>query len=59
MVETNEHLEFLDELRESGATNMFGAVPYLQKAFPYLAKDEAREILIHWMETFGERHPNK
>ena len=25
----DEHLEFLDELRESGITNMFGVTPYL------------------------------
>ncbi len=51
-----EYLEYLDNLRESGATNMYGARPYLQKAFK-LSKEAAREILSYWMKTFSERHP--
>ena len=31
---TEEHLEYLDELRESGITNMYGARPYLINEFP-------------------------
>lgn len=53
---TDEHLEFLDELRESGVTNMYGASPYLQRAFP-LDKDEAIKVLSYWMKTFSDRHP--
>lgn len=49
---TNEHKEFLDDLRESGVTNMFGAVPYLMEEFPELTKVEARKILAEWMGTF-------
>ena len=30
---TEEHLEYLDNLRESGITNMFGAAPYLEFSF--------------------------
>ena len=52
----DEHLEFLDRLRESGKTNMFGAAPFLQKRFPELAMSEASKVLAHWMETFSERH---
>ena len=48
-----EHLDYLDELRESGETNMFGAGPYLRREFPQLNKDDAREILLYWMGTFG------
>jgi hypothetical protein len=51
---TDEHLEYLDDLRESGATNMFGAAPYLADAFE-IDKKQAREILSYWMKTFGER----
>jgi hypothetical protein len=47
-----EYKEFLDDLRESGITNMFGAVPYLIKSFPYLSRKEASDILKEWMETF-------
>jgi hypothetical protein len=51
-----EYLTYLDDLRESGVTNMFGAAPYLEQTFG-LERREAREILTHWMKTFGDRHP--
>ena len=52
---TEEHLEYLDDLRESGATNMFGAAPYLMDEFG-LDKREARAVLSYWMTSFSERH---
>jgi len=60
---TDEMLEYLDELRESGETNMFGAGAYLDAEFPELAKDkrgfgssqQAKEVLGYWMNTFSER----
>lgn len=48
------YFQFLDELRESGKTNMFGAAPYLQARFPELDDDRAYEILAEWMRRFGE-----
>lgn len=51
----NFHLIYLDELRDSGATNMFGAGAYLQDEFD-LSRNEAREILLYWMNTYEERH---
>lgn len=48
--------EFLDNLRESGAINMFGAGPYVQDAFG-LDRREARDLVLEWMETFATRHP--
>ena len=48
-----EHMEYLNELRESGETNMFGAGQYLQEEFG-LDKYEARSILKQWMESFGK-----
>ncbi len=53
---TDGQLIYLDELRESGATNMYGAGSYLQDAFD-IDKHEAREILMYWMHSFEERHP--
>ncbi len=47
-----EHKEYLDELRESGVTNMFGAGIYLQEEFG-LDRREAREVLAEWMNTFS------
>jgi len=44
-----EMFTYLDELRDSGVTNMFGAAPYLQREFD-LEKREAREILAKWMQ---------
>ena len=46
-----EYKEFLDDLRESGVTNMFGAAPYLEEEFG-LEKREARAILSQWMREF-------
>ena len=52
---TQNMLEFLDELRESGVTNMFGAAPYVQEEFD-LDKNQSKEVLSYWMHTFSERH---
>ena len=51
-----EVFEFLDELRESGETNMYGATPYIQKEFGCTRYDAMR-LLGKWMDTFSERHP--
>lgn len=48
-----EEFEYLNTLRESGVTNMFGASPYLQEAFD-ISKTEARTILGLWMNSFKE-----
>lgn len=50
-----KYLIFLDDLRESGVTNMFGAAPYVERAFK-LSKRESLDILKYWMKTFSERH---
>ena len=50
-----EMFVYLDDIRETGAINMFGAAPYLQDAFD-LSRHEARDILLEWMDTFSERH---
>lgn len=49
----DEHLEYLDELRESATTNMYGASPLLTREFG-LERDEARHVLQYWMATFGQ-----
>jgi hypothetical protein len=45
-----EYFDYLDELRDSGDTNMFGARPYLQQMFG-LDKHEAGKILSQWMAS--------
>ena len=46
---------YLDGLRESGATNMFGAGSYVQEEFG-VDKREAKRLVVAWMKGFGERH---
>jgi hypothetical protein len=48
----DKHLEYLDAVRKSGLTNMFGAVPYLVCEFPELDKRKARAVLQYWMVNF-------
>jgi len=50
----SDYFQFLDNLKESGITNMFGAAPYLEKAFD-LDKKEAQKILIEWMEQYTDK----
>jgi hypothetical protein len=54
----NEVFEYLDGLRETGVTNMFGATPYLVEQFGF-DRTEAQRWLVEWMHTFGERHPRR
>jgi hypothetical protein len=51
----DDHLYYLDLLRETGVTNMFGAASYLVEEFD-IDSDTARKYLSYWMRTFGERH---
>ncbi len=46
-----KYIDFLNALRESGITNMFGAGDYLMDTFD-LQKAEARKILSNWMKNF-------
>lgn len=45
------YFKFLEALRESAVTNMFGASPYLRVAFPELSLSQAREVLTMWMQS--------
>ena len=47
-----EYSEYLDVLRETGVTNMFGAAPYLEQAFD-LSRKEARKVLSEWMNQYA------
>lgn len=49
-------LRYLDDLRNSGIVNMYGARPYLAEAFA-LDTPTAGAVLAHWMDSFAERHP--
>ena len=49
-----EILEYLNDLRNSGQTNMFGALPYLTAEFPDETKQECKRCLMLWMNNFNE-----
>jgi hypothetical protein len=48
MSDVREEFLYLNQLRYSGETNMFGATPYLQEEFG-LDRQEAKSILSEWM----------
>ena len=50
-----EVFRYLDNLRGSGITNMFGATPWIMENF-HITKYDANRFLIKWMEAFSERH---
>ena len=52
----DEVFHFLDNLRESGITNMFGAGRYISVEFG-LDTNDAGKYLQEWMATFSGRHP--
>ena len=45
--------EFLDDLRESGTVNMFGATWDLQEEFGF-DRPMAKELLSDWMAQYGK-----
>lgn len=50
--EYREEFIYLENLRKSGVTNMYGASPYLADEFGYTRR-EATEILILWIENYN------
>jgi hypothetical protein len=46
-----EAFEYLDELRESGRTNMFGAQAYVERELGWPRADASAATRL-WMETF-------
>jgi hypothetical protein len=48
----NEVFLYLDELRQSGKTNMYGAVNYIEKDFE-VDKNIAIRFLSEWMENYN------
>ena len=53
-----EYYQYLEVLRESGVTNMFGASTYLVEDFG-LKSREAIKILGSWMENYDALIENK
>ena len=55
--DNQKYFVYLERLRQSGETNMYGAAPYLQAEFPELRYDrnKAGDILLAWIRTFDKR----
>ena len=49
---TPEIKSYLDDLRDSGVVNMFGATPYLERDWGMTPK-QAKEALMTWILTYG------
>ena len=49
--ESASYKQFLDDLRDSGEINMFGAPAVLQEEFG-VSREQARQIVIAWMEDY-------
>ena len=49
-----EYYVYLEELRQSGATNMFGAAPYLEAVLDEDEDARAQTILMSWMENYDQ-----
>ena len=47
----NKYWIYLEELRKSGITNMFGAVPFLQMEFG-MSYNSAKSVLADWMLNY-------
>lgn len=50
--EEKKMFDYLNNLRESGITNMFGTTPYLAEEFD-IDKRLASSVLSKWMENFN------
>lgn len=57
----NDSLLFLDDLRESGITNMYAAGVFVSDWWEdeyseIITEKQSSDILLYWMGTFSERH---
>jgi len=57
-IDKEKVFKYLDTLRETGVTNMWGAGSWVENAFA-VDRMEASELLQEWMKTFEERHSTK
>ena len=49
----SEYFEYLDALRKTGVTNMYGAGAYITNKYGF-NHQEAGKIVLAWMDTFSE-----
>lgn len=55
-----KYFDYLDRLRASGVTNMFGAASFLRDEFPELQGDKvwSKVIVKEWMSRFEKSAPS-
>lgn len=58
MSNVRDEFIYLNRLRESGETNMYGASPYLASAYD-IPRREASKILGEWMAWVNENPSNR
>jgi len=51
-------IAFLEELRESGRINMYGAVPYIVEEFN-ISESDARKVLLRWMDYYNKFYSSR
>ena len=51
----DEHLDFLDEVMESGQMTSFKVTQLLMHKFPLLSFDEVNSLLTYWIFSYDER----
>lgn len=56
MVNKDAVFSFLDDLRDSGKINMFGAGVYVQELYQ-IERNKANDLVKEWMATYSDRHP--
>ena len=52
--EWEEYYQVLENIRQSGITNMFGAAPYLKEFCPELSHKESQAVLVNWIRNYDE-----
>jgi len=53
-----KEFRYLNRLRESGATNMYGAAPYLEMEYD-MTRGEAKQVLMDWMQWVEQEPSNR
>jgi hypothetical protein len=56
MTDKEKVFTYLDALRESGVTNMFGTPRCVMKVFN-VSSNESIKLVAEWMDNFEQRHP--
>ena len=52
------YLEFLDGLWAVKSTfSMLKTIPLLQERYPELSQEDARYIVMYWLNNYSARHP--